>query len=199
MHHAPMTRRHLLGLGAAFTLPVAWGRAAAESDAIDRLRRGGVVVLLRHALTTPGVGDPPGFLPGQCATQRNLSDAGREQARGIGRWFEKHQLVPAAVRSSAWCRCIDTAQLAFGRHELWSALDSFFEDRATEPARRAQVAQALAQLAPGRFEVWVTHQVNVTSATGNWVSAGEGVVVAAADRPSDVPARIEARLAFSGG
>lgn len=199
MHDAPMTRRHLLGLAAGIALPVAWAGGTGESDAIDRLRRGGVVVLLRHALTTPGVGDPPGFRPGQCATQRNLSDAGREQARGIGRWFEKHQLVPAAVRSSAWCRCIDTAQLAFGRHEPWPALDSFFEDRAAEPARRAQVARALAQVGAGRFEVWVTHQVNVTSATGGWVSAGEGVVVAAADRPSDVPARIEARLAFSGG
>ena len=61
------------------------------------------------------IGDPPGFRLGECATQRQLSETGREQAQRIGTWFSARGLAPAEVRSSAWCRCLDTATLAFGR------------------------------------------------------------------------------------
>lgn len=40
----------------------------------------GYVVLLRHAQTVAGTGDPPGFQLDDCATQRNLSKVGKEQA-----------------------------------------------------------------------------------------------------------------------
>jgi len=173
---------------------------ASASAAVDALRAGGVAVLLRHAGTTPGVGDPPGFRPGDCATQRNLSDAGRAQARRIGEWFERHRLAPAAVRSSAWCRCIDTARLAFGRSEPWPALDSFFGQGDAEAAQTRQLDAALRALPPGRFEVWVTHQVNVTALTGAFVGMGEGVLLRAAPGTQQAGqlARPEvlARLAF---
>ncbi|MGH7366865.1 MAG: histidine phosphatase family protein, partial [Candidatus Rokuibacteriota bacterium] len=59
---------------AALLLPA----AARADDAIwARLEAGGQVVLLRHGTTTPGIGDPPGFRLGECATQRNLTEAGR--------------------------------------------------------------------------------------------------------------------------
>lgn len=41
-------------------------------------------MLLRHGTTTPGVGDPTGFRPDDCATQRNLTEAGREESRRLG-------------------------------------------------------------------------------------------------------------------
>ena len=78
---------------------------------------------LRHALA-PGTFDPPNFRLGDCSTQRNLSDEGRQQARRIGAWFRAQGLTPARVRSSPWCRCVDTAALAFGTHEAWAALGS---------------------------------------------------------------------------
>lgn len=154
------------------------GDDEAPAGAHDRLRQGGVVVLLRHALTTPGTGDPPGFQLGDCGTQRNLSEAGRVQARQIGRWFREQGLQPRAVRSSAWCRCIDTAQAAFGAHILWPPLNSFFQD-APQQAERQRLAmlRALAALPADGFEVWVTHQVNITALTGAWVEMGEAFVV----------------------
>lgn len=171
------------------------------SAAVEALRAGGVAVLLRHAETTPGVGDPPGFRLGDCATQRNLSDAGRAQARRIGEWFERRRLAPAAVRSSAWCRCIDTARLAFpGADALpWQPLDSSFGQRGGGDAGRVQaLGAALRALAPGRFEVWVTHQVNITALVGDVPGMGEGVVVARAAAASGAGARpdVLARLAF---
>ena len=48
------------------------------------LKKGGQVVLMRHAVTTPGVGDPPGFRLDDCSTQRNLTDAGRRDAQRVG-------------------------------------------------------------------------------------------------------------------
>lgn len=81
------------------------------------------VLALRHALA-PGTFDPPGFRLGDCSMQRNLSDEGRAQARRIGAWFSARALLPARVRSSPWCRCVDTATLAFGAPERWAALGS---------------------------------------------------------------------------
>ena len=104
--------------------------AGADEALWALLRGGGQVVLMRHATTTPGVGDPPGFRLGDCPTQRNLTDAGRDEARRIGAAFRSRDVPVGRVLSSRWCRCLETAQLAFGRAEPWDALDSIFEDRA---------------------------------------------------------------------
>ena len=174
--------------------------ALAPASVVDVLRAGGVAVLLRHAATTPGVGDPPDFRLGDCATQRNLSDEGRAQARRIGAWFARHRLAPAAVRSSAWCRCIDTARLAFGRDEPWPVLDSFFgsADAGATRLRMQSIDAALRALPAGRFEVWVTHQVNATEAGSVFLGMGEGLLLRAGGDGEGPPARpaVLARLSF---
>ena len=53
------------------------------SGAWQAVQSGEAVVLMRHALA-PGTGDPVGFEPGRCETQRNLSEAGPEQAVATG-------------------------------------------------------------------------------------------------------------------
>ena len=87
--------------------------AHADDAVWAKLKAGGNVLLIRHASTESGLGDPPGFKLGDCTTQRNLNDEGRAQARRIGEWFSARGLKPARVRSSPWCRCLDTAALAF--------------------------------------------------------------------------------------
>lgn len=151
--------------------------ASDHEPAVQALRQGGCVLLLRHARTEPGVGDPPGFRLGECSTQRNLSEAGREDARAVGRWFAAAGLRPQAVRSSAWCRCIDTAQLAFGASVPWPPLDSTFDSPSLSPSATQALRDALAGIPPRRFEVWVTHQVNITALTGEVPAMGEGLVV----------------------
>ncbi len=150
--------------------------AAADEALWDLLRRGGQVVLLRHALA-PGTGDPPGFTPGECATQRNLSEAGREQARRIGRQFRDHRVPVGPVLTSAWCRCVETATLAFGRAERWPAIDSFIRDFSAEPARTAALRQRVAEWAGPDTLVLVTHQVNITALTGIHPQSGEAAVL----------------------
>jgi len=154
---------------------LAQGQPAQELAA--RLRAGRCAILMRHGQTDPGVRDPPGFVPGQCATQRNLSEAGRERSRAAGAWFRERGLQPSAVLTSAWCRCIDTAQLAFGRHERWAPLDSSFGRGDAREEARPQLLARLSRIDAGRFEVWVTHQVNISAFTGEPTSMGEGLLV----------------------
>ena len=86
------------------------------------------------------------------------------------------------MRCSAWCRCIDTAELAFGQHQVWSALNSFFDaadSQALQTEQSARLRAALGSVPAGRFEVWVTHQVNITALTGESLAMGEGMLMGA--------------------
>ena len=165
--------------------------AQAQPDALGaRLRAGACVVLLRHAQTDPGVGDPTGFRLDRCSTQRNLSAEGRAQAEHIGQWFKSRGLEPGVVQSSAWCRCKDTADLAFGRHRVWPALNSFFGEYSAKDAQTAQLRAALKGMPAGKFEVWVTHQVNMTALTGEGMVMGEALVL-------DAMGKVVARSTFA--
>jgi phosphohistidine phosphatase SixA len=151
------------------------------TDTGERLWRGlasgGHVALVRHAATEPGVGDPPGFRREDCATQRNLSAAGRADAVRLGETLRARGVRIDAVLSSDWCRCRETAALAFGRYEPWPPLDSFFADPTREPQQTRAVRDRIAGWrGPGAL-VLVTHQVNIAAATGRTVGQGEIVVV----------------------
>ncbi len=171
-----MQRRQLLAVACAAPFAATAGEAIAA-----RLREGGVVIAFRHALA-PGTFDPPGFRLGDCGTQRNLSDDGRAQARRLGAWFRSRTLAPAAVRSSPWCRCLDTATLAFGRAEPWRALGSPRAGTETSNAESLQALRdGLAAVAQqrGHFEVWVTHMFVLADLAGADTASGEGLLLAA--------------------
>jgi phosphohistidine phosphatase SixA len=149
---------------------------------LHTLTREGGVLLIRHASTEAGVGDPPGFMLGQCSTQRNLSPLGRSEARLIGAWFQRYGLTAHTVLSSQWCRCQDTARLAFGHCEDWPALNSTFGGQGQHERQMQLLRERLRQQAPGRLEVWVTHQVIMTGLTGAYPSPAEGFLVDAQGR-----------------
>lgn len=145
-------------------------------DAAGRLAAGGFVMMMRHAQTDPGVGDPPSFRLDDCATQRNLSEAGRAQSRSIGVALRALGVQIDVVRSSRWCRCRETATLAFGAYQAWPTLDSFFAQPGEGEARTAELASfARALRGPGNA-VLVTHQVNISAAMGGFAAPGEIVV-----------------------
>ena len=140
---------------------------AAEPDSatLQLLRRGGLVLVMRHALA-PGTFDPPDFNVNVCSTQ----------------WFARHQLKPARVRSSPWCRCIDTATLAFGSAQPWTALASPVGSAAStnlQSQRELGLAIAASSAQAGRFEVWVTHQFVINDLAGVATDSGEGVLLRA--------------------
>ena len=194
-----LTRRALVlgtpatvaGLAGGSLLAVPAGASPVEVEAL--LRRGGAVIAFRHA-RAPGTFDPPGMRLDDCRTQRNLDDDGRTQARRIGQWFSDRSLKPARVRSSPWCRCVDTGTLAFGTPEVWAALGSpVGQGERTSREAVASLRQALAAAVRqrGRFEAWVTHMFVLSALTGENSDSGEGLVLGTA--PDGSP-RVLARL-----
>lgn len=150
---------------------------AEETRLLEALRRGGVVVLIRHSPTVPGIGDPPGFQPGDCSTQRNLSDAGRQQARRLGEWFESNRVRPASVLASPWCRAVETAMLAFGRSEPWPPLANLLRDRSRQDEHAAQVLARIAKVDPTAVDVLVSHGVTIDAFVNIYLQQGEMAVV----------------------
>lgn len=137
----------------------------------------GHFVLIRHALA-PGTGDPPHFRIGDCTTQRNLSTAGRDQAKRIGDRFRLHGIDRATVHSSQWCRCLDTASLLnLGPVAPNERLNSFFSERAQASPQTARLREWLVGLPLTSPVVLVTHQVNITEFTGVYPASGEIVIV----------------------
>lgn len=163
---------------AIMLLPAGIGPAnSAESTVFDALRDGGHVLLLRHAIA-PGFGDPAGFDPSDCTTQRNLSADGRAQARALGARLRAEGLGNLPVLSSVWCRCQETArELALTEPVVHAGLNSFFQDRARRDTIVAALRDLLAALADGDSAVLVTHQVNIQAITGRSVASGAGLVV----------------------
>ena len=128
----------------------------------------------------PGPSTPPEFRLGVCSTQRNLNDEGREQARRTGEWFKARQLQPSRVLSSPWCRCVDTATLAFGAPEVWPALGSprgSTETTGAEHLRELRRSLVTASAQPGRFQVWVTHMFVLSDLVQVGSSSGEALIL----------------------
>ncbi|MGE0873707.1 MAG: histidine phosphatase family protein [Burkholderiales bacterium] len=152
--------------------------AAADERLWALLKGGGQVVMMRHALTVPGTGDPPGMRLDDCATQRNLSDEGRADARRAGDAFRARGIPVGRILSSPWCRCIETAELAFGRTpETSTALSNLF----TRPQNRDKQVRAMQALVSARPRdgnlVLVSHGSTISALTGVYLGAGEFVVV----------------------
>jgi phosphohistidine phosphatase SixA len=194
MHYRTQTAAIALLLTASCAIPTAQSplsspvnspppiTAPTPDDLWSQMRSGtGYVVLMRHAQTEPGTGDPPGFQLEDCATQRNLSAEGRTQAERIGNTFRNRQIPIAQVRSSQYCRCLDTAKLLnLGTVEPDPMLNSTFEDRSTEAAQTEQVRQEILNHRNNAgVIIMVTHFVNVGAISGISPPAGDAVVMKA--------------------
>lgn len=141
----------------------------------------GYVLLLRHSLA-PGSGDPVNFRLGDCSTQRNLSEEGRQDARDIGAWIARREIPIRSVESSRWCRAKQTAELlGLGRVISNKNLDSLFQD--VDPINSKQTANIRKKIVNHRQKtgliVLVGHFVNVTALTGVGLDSGKGVLVRA--------------------
>lgn len=146
-----------------------------DDDLWKMLKDGNSLVFIRHAQTTPGVGDPPNMKLADCSTQRNLDDTGRRQAAALGEAWRKRNLPIGRVLSSPWCRCIDTASLAFVRPPaIEPALGNVF-------GAQDRVARQLAQLRP---------LVGVRPRRGNTVMVSHGSTILAMTKESLEPAEM---------
>lgn len=191
---ARSTRRRRAGgvaLAIAVCLLAASPGAVADEAVWTLLRAGGQVVLIRHAATVPGFGDPPGFRHDDCATQRLLSDEGRAHARRLGEAFRARGVPVGDVLASRWCRCEETARLAFGRSQPWTALDSMHYDRSRAAEQERELRARITARSRSDTLVLVTHAANISAWTGISPRQGEVVVVTP---ESGGPLRVTGRL-----
>lgn len=155
------------------------GAGAADAALLTALRQPGHALLLRHA-HAPGVGDPAHFRIGDCATQRNLDQRGRADARAVGARLRQAGIMKAVVYSSEWCRCVETATLlGLGPVQTAPALNSFFARSDEGPGRLAATRALIIDLTArqGGPVVLVTHQVTIAGLTTKDLGSGEGAVV----------------------
>ena len=103
----------------------------ASENIVEILKKENNIIFIRHAIA-PGNGDPQNFDISDCSTQRNLSKDGELQALKIGKFFKKNDIKLTKVLSSEWCRCKDTAKIAFGNYETKNFLNSFYDERFSE-------------------------------------------------------------------
>lgn len=112
-------------VAAALSLPVAADRVSSPDPAqalegaalVRALRAGGLTLYFRHTATDFSQSDRAMTSQGECAAQRNLSEAGRAQAREIGESIRALKLPVGEVIASPFCRTLETGRLMFGRAE----------------------------------------------------------------------------------
>ena len=133
-----MTHAIQFVLFVAFVLANGAANADDSTSAWTALRADGYVALIRHASAPGPVGDPADFKLDDCATQRNLSEQGRAEARALGERFRMQRVKIGKIVSSQWCRCRQTAELMnIGPVEVAPAFNNAFVLNAMRDARRA--------------------------------------------------------------
>ena len=152
-------------------------KADLNKNLMNQLKDGGKLIFIRHAYA-PGSGDPANFNLNDCSTQRNLSDEGRNQAKLIGEFFIKNKIEIDKVLSSEWCRCKETAKIAFRNFSTNSFLNSFYSLKYAE--NKDKQVRALNNYIKN-FEskknlILVTHYVLISEVLNYGPSSGEIVV-----------------------
>ena len=167
-----------------FSLP-----SNAKSDLVDSLKNNNTLIFIRHALA-PGNGDPDNFDILDCTTQRNLDDVGRDQSKRLGKFFQINNIPINTVLSSEWCRCQETAKLAFNKYDTFSALNSFYDPKFYKNKDRQldELKNFIHNLEEDGNIVFVTHYVVIASMLGIGISSGEILVT---DRDLNVIGTIE--------
>lgn len=147
-------------------------------ELVNALRGGGHVIYFRHGRTDLSTQDTDRDNLAHCATQRRLSDEGRQEVVEIGRRFQELRLAVSTVLASPYCRAIDTARLAFGKVSIEPELKHTVTADEATAKRQAQALRALLATPPTAQTnaVLAGHTGNLQEATGIWPSP-EGVAI----------------------
>ena len=152
-------------------------KADSNNNLIKELKHGGKLIFIRHAYA-PGNGDPQNFNLYDCSTQRNLSENGREQSKKIGNLFLKNKIDIKNVYSSEWCRCKETAEIAFKKFETKKFLNSFFSAKFSKNRKKQVIDfnKFLKNWDQKQNIIFVTHYVVISELLNYAPSSGEIVI-----------------------
>ena len=158
----------------SLTTPI---KADLYKNLINQLEDGEKLIFIRHAYA-PGNGDPTGFNLNDCFTQRNLSEDGKKQAQRIGEFFIKNKIEIDKVLSSEWCRCKETAKIAFKNYHTNSFLNSFYSVKFSKNKDKQVKAfnNYIKNFKSKKNLILVTHYVFISEVLNYGPSSGEIVV-----------------------
>lgn len=151
-------------------------KADINENLINNIKKDGSFIFIRHAYA-PGNGDPNNFEINNCATQRNLNDKGKKQAKKIGIILKKLGINDNNVYSSEWCRCQDTAKLAFGEYKNLNYLNSFFDERYSKNKKKQiiELKKFIKNWDQNEDLIFVTHYVVILEILN--IGTGSGDIV----------------------
>jgi phosphohistidine phosphatase SixA len=167
------------------------GHALEGTALVAALRAGGLTLYFRHTATDFSQNDSRMTNPAECATQRNLSEAGRAQAREIGAAIRALKLPVGEVIASPFCRTMETGRLMFGRAQPSAVVRGY---EGTSPAN-VDYAPLVALLAlppaPGTLRMITSHGNPFRAIAGPpHLAEGEAAVLKPAGATFIVVARI---------
>ena len=152
-------------------------KAESNQSLINELKKGGKLIFIRHAYA-PGGGDPDNFDINDCNTQRNLNNSGREQAKNIGNFFKEKNIKIENVYSSEWCRCKETALIAFNKFKNKNFLNSFFSSKfaKNKDLQMKNLRKFIKDFDGDENLIFVTHYVVISELLNYSSKSGEIVV-----------------------
>ena len=158
----------------SLTTPI---KADLNKKLFNQLDAGGKLIFIRHAYA-PGSGDPNNFNLNDCSTQRNLSSEGRKQSKYIGEFFIKNKINIDKVLSSEWCRCKETAKIAFKNFSTKSFLNSFYSSKYAKNKDKQikMLNDYIKKFKSDKNLILVTHYVLISEVLSYAPSSGEIVV-----------------------
>ncbi len=152
-------------------------KADLNKNLLNQLDDGGKLIFIRHAYA-PGGGDPQNFNLNDCSTQRNLNNEGRKQAQYIGEFFKKNEIKIDKVLSSEWCRCKETARIAFKNFSTNNFLNSFYSSKYAKNKDKQikMLNNYVKKFKSDKNLILITHYVFISEVLNHASSSGEIVV-----------------------
>ena len=152
-------------------------KVISANDLQNILSDDGKIIFIRHAYA-PGGGDPEGFDLSNCASQRNLNSEGIAQSKRIGNFFKENNIKIDKVLSSEWCRCKETALIAFNKSENKNFLNSFFSSKfaKNKDLQIKNLRKFIKDFDGDENLIFVTHYVVISGLLNYSSSSGEIVV-----------------------
>ncbi|WP_455208802.1 histidine phosphatase family protein [Kaarinaea lacus] len=145
---------------------------------VEQLQLGGYVIFFRHAATDYSQEDTDLSNPTNCEAQRHLSDTGKQQAKEIGEGFAMLGIPVGDVFTSQFCRCSNTAKIAFGKAETTIEITSIQGVTPEERLRRIENLRTMINTPPkpNTNTVLVAHKWMFKEASGQVLEEGEAAI-----------------------
>jgi len=168
-------------LGLAASISPAFGQALDARQLVESLRKGGLVIVMRHASSPREVPTKETAAAGNTKLERQLDETGRDTATAMGNALRQLRIPISTVLSSGTFRALQTIKLAgLGEPTVAAELgDGGQSMQVTSDAQSAWLKARVTQVPASGNVLLVTHMPNVSRAFPEWgaVADGESVVL----------------------